>query len=629
MTTPSRVRLAAMPALLAGILLSVAAAEQSVAPKKPEISLTLIPPSPVTDKVAVTICGAVWNRTNDPRAFDAAIYLNGEQPENLLHRVRIDSEPQSPGGFRFCWPANRVGRHQLILAVQSEGQTVRCERPLEVLPSDVRSTRRLGGAWVDLYHHDEGEGRPFNAELAAMTDSDWRQLVGAMHESGQDIMVITMMFQNFTHRGRHSIEQEGYQGRAYYPSKLFPGRMPIASRDPLEAILSEADRLGMQVLPGVGCYAFFDYTPGSLAWHKRVADELWQCYGHHPSFYGWYVSGEKDGSLGGPEERREIVEFFREFRAHVRRLAPDKPVMLATNCFHLPGAEDTYRRLLPYLDILCPFGFHRMPTGDLSGEEAAVLLQSLCEEAGCHLWMDLESFVFRNGRELHPRPIAGLLNDFTRFPNFEKTLHYQFPGMMSSPKMARQPGGPASVKLYEDYRRFLREGPPKPLAHAARNRPVRLAAPPDPRYPAVGASSLVDGRTASEEYRDPQWAGWFGNDLVATIDMGSPVKLESVAVRCLQFARAGICLPREVQLAVSDDGEAFVPAGTAKPRLAPGAEGPHIEQLAIGNLAVRARWIRVRAVNMGTVPSGVPAAGTKAWLFTDEVVVATGAEDAT
>ena len=153
----------------------------------------------------------------------------------------------------------------MLLVTRSGGKTMRIERPIEIIASDVRSTRRLGGAWVDLYHHSEDEGKPFNAELGKMTDPQWRELVRAMHAVDQNILVITMMFQNFTHRGRHKIETEGYQGKAYYPSKLFPGRMPIASQDPLEAILSEADRLGMHVMPGVGCYAFFDYTPGSLA----------------------------------------------------------------------------------------------------------------------------------------------------------------------------------------------------------------------------------------------------------------------------------------------------------------------------------------------------------------------------
>jgi len=74
--------------------------------------------------------------------------------------------------------------------------------------------------------------------------------------------------------------------------------------------------------------------------------------------------------------------------------------------------------------------------------------------------MDLESFVFRNGQELHPRSIEGLISDLTRFGNFEKTLHYQFPGLMSSPRMSRQPGGPNSVKLYLEYQKYLQTAQP-------------------------------------------------------------------------------------------------------------------------------------------------------------------------
>ena len=424
-----------------------------------QASLTLIPPSPVTDQITLDIRAAVRNDTDTAKQFAVAVYLDEEKPGSRLHQETLNVAPRTSAGIKFRWQTKgHAGQHSVLLVAQAGEKTGRFERPLKILASDARSPRRLGGAWVDLYHHDPAEGKPFDEELGKMTDAQWRELVRAMHEVDQNLLVITMMFQNFTHRGRHKIETEGYHGKAYYPSRLFPGRMPIASPDPLEAILSEADRLGMHVMPGVGMYAFFDYTPGSLRWHKQVAAELWERYGHHPSFYGWYVSEEKDGSLGDAEERREIVEFFREFTAHVRRLAPDKPVMLAPNCFHLRGAEPTYRELLPHLDIICPFGFHRMPAGDLRGEEAAALMQSLCDAAGCHLWMDLESFVFRNGAELHPRPIPGLVSDFSRFPNFEKTLHYQFPGLMCAPWMSRKPGGDAAVNLYNDYRRFLEGG---------------------------------------------------------------------------------------------------------------------------------------------------------------------------
>lgn len=453
-----------LPVTLLTFLGAVAGTSKPV----PLASLTLIPPSPITDQVTVDIRGAVRNTHNAKVTFEVSLYLDEEQPGKLLVHRSLEVAPHASAGIRHGWSAKgQSGRHRLLLVARHGERTLRAERSLEVVQSQSRSSRRLGGAWVDIYHHDEQEGKPFNAELARMTDANWRELVRAMHATQQELMVITMMFQNFTHRSQHGFTPETYPGKAYYPSKLCSGRMPIVSLDPLEAIMDEADKLGMHVMPGVGNYAFFDYTPDSLRWCKSVADELWQRYGHHPSFFGWYVSHEQCGglytaNLGDPAlQRSEMIAFFKSFGAHVKRFAPDKPVMLATNPHGLRGAEQAYRELLPHLDILVPFGFHRMPEGDLTGEQAATLLQSLCDEAGTHLWLDLETFVFKNGVELHPRPIEGLLSDFQRFLNFEKILHYQFPGMMSAPEMTRQPGGPASVRLYEDYRRYLETAKPR------------------------------------------------------------------------------------------------------------------------------------------------------------------------
>ena len=589
------------------------------------VSLTLIPPSPVTDQVVVEVRGALWNRTEAAETFDAAFYLDREEPAALLHREQVAVAKGTAAGTGFRWPTKgRAGRHRVLLVARGGGRTLRMERPIEILASEVRSTRRIGGAWVDIYHHSEAEGRYFNAEMAKMTDADWRELVQAMHAIDMNVLVITAMFQNYTHYGKHRIEQEGYHGKAYYPSRLYPGRMPITSKDPLEAILGEADRLGMHVFPGVGWYAFFDYTPGSLAWHKKVADELWERYGHHPSFYGWYVSEEIGGNLGGtPQRWREIAAFFRDFQAHCRALAPDKPVMLAPNCYGVAYAADAYRKLLPHCDILSPFGFHRMPGGDVSGEEAARLLQSLCDETGAHLWMDLETFVFHRGGALYPRPIRGLASDLRRFPSFEKILCYQFPGLMASAQMSRRPGGEPAVKLYQDYQRYLAEGPPDPaVKHLAVGRPVKLAARYDPRYQGGGPAGLVDGSVAiDDDYRDPAWQGFWRHDLDATIDLGKPTVVASVRATCLQQVTAGIFLPTGVELAASSDGKQFRVLATLTHTVPAREAGPLTKEFAAKVAPAQARYIRVRAKSLGTIPAWHVAKGQKAWLFVDEIVV--------
>ena len=424
---------------------------------KPEISLTLIPPSPVTDQITLDVRGGVWNNTKVSKKIKVAIYLDKEEKANLLHRQTVTVAGNSNAGIKFPWKTKgQAGNHKIIMVTISGKKILRTERTMQVIASNIRSTRRIDGAWLGFYHWSEAEGKFWNSEIKKMTDKQWGEMMQAQHGLEMNIIVMQDVISNpAAYAGKHKIEKEGYKGVPYYPSKLFPGQMPIAAVDPVEAVLAQADKDGMNVFMGVGLYAWFDFTLGSLTWHKKLATELWDKYGHHPSFYGWYVSEEQDGGLGDAQARKDIVHFFAEFSKFIKAKTPDKPIMLATNSHNLRGAEDTYRELLPNLDILCPFAFHRMPDTDLTGEQAAARLQALCDEAGSHLWMDMEVFDFAENNALVPRPIKGLLSDLHRFPNFEKILCYQFPGLLNSPSMSIKPGGPNTVKLYLDYKQYL------------------------------------------------------------------------------------------------------------------------------------------------------------------------------
>jgi len=612
--------------LAAALLLSGPALSADTVADKPKraISLTLIPPSPVTDQITLEIRGAVWNREGVSKTFDMTLYLDSVESRRVIHRKQVEVGPGSAEGVTFRWPtAGQAGRHRIILTAASGSLKKRREQPIDIIQSPVRSTRKICGAWVDIYHHCEAEGRYFNADLAKMTDDQWRELVRGMHDIEMNVLVNTMLFQNYTHYGKHAIEKEGYHGKAYYPSRLFPGRMPTASDDSLEAILSEADKHGMHVFPGIGTYAFFDFTPASLRWHKKVAGEVWERYGHHPSFYGWYVSDEIAGHLGDdPIRWKQIVAFFREFQTHCRTLAPDKPVMLATNSHYVSKAIDTYRKLLPHLDILCPFGFHRMPAGDITGEEAARLLQTLCDEAGCHLWMDLETFVFHEGGALYPRPIGGLISDLRRFPTFEKILCYQYPGLMNAPGASIKPGGPPTVKLYKDYKRYLEQGyQDLRVEHAALGKAVGLSHPYSPNYTGGGPKALTDGARAFPHYRDPAWQGFNQHDLVATVDLGRPMPLKTVCSDYLQEVQAGIFLPVRVAYAISDDGKQFRVVATVTHDVPLKQPGPLVHRFSSKLKGVTARYVRVRAGNVKTIPDWHPARGKKAWLFVDEILV--------
>jgi hypothetical protein len=429
--------------------------------EKQDVSLTLIPPSPVTDQIDLDIRAGISNHANKPKTFDLYFYQDRENKGNALYHKQVTLNSNSSSAVKFIWSTkNKAGEHKIILICRNGNNVFRKINTIQIISSNIRSSQQIGGAWINFYHWSDEEGRHWNADIKKMTDDQWRDLIDAQHEVKMNIIVMQELFRNQMYVDSNRIEKDGYKGLAFYPSKLFPGRMPIAAKDPVEDVLSQADKNGMKVFVAVGLYAWFDFSNGSLEWHKNVAKELWDKYGHHPSFYGWYVSEEMDGGLGNAHQRKDIVNFFTNFSVFIHQLTPGKPIMLATNSQNIRGAEETYKQLLPNLDILCTFGFHRMPKNDYTGEQAADALQKLCNAASTHLWLDMEVFSFEHGAPgtldaLIPRPINGLLSDLQRFPNFEKILCYQFPGLMNRPSMTIKPGGENTVKLFLDYKKYL------------------------------------------------------------------------------------------------------------------------------------------------------------------------------
>lgn len=442
--------------------LGVQVASSLAVAQRPAVRLQIIPPSPITDKTEMDIRGALENTSPHSQHYTACIYLDQETAQAQISSERITVPAHGTRGvYARRSAAGLAGIHHVIFVVSSRSGSARSEHAVDVLRSDTLSPRTIDGAWIGLLHWSDEEARYWNTDLRKLTEKDWTQQIQGMHTLGMDTVVVQQVFQNQQYYGRNDIASAGYKGMANYPSELYPGRSPIASNDALDAILSRADALEMHVFLGVGMYAWFDYSAASLEWHKRVAAELWRRYGHHPSFFGWYVSEETYGNLipdqgekAKDQYRAEIIRFFTEFQAYCRGLAPEKPVMLAPNAHGLLQSQDAWPQVLEHVDILCPFGFARMPEGDVSGEEAAAIWNKLCLGTGTHLWMDLEAFVFED-KALVPRPIDGIVKDLREFSQFEKIICYQYPGIFNSPDTRVKLGGRRTVTLYEDYLDYL------------------------------------------------------------------------------------------------------------------------------------------------------------------------------
>ncbi|MEN6310765.1 MAG: hypothetical protein ABFD80_04425 [Acidobacteriota bacterium] len=97
--------------------------------------------------------------------------------------------------------------------------------------------------------------------------------------------------------------------------------------------------------------------------------------------------------------------------------------------------------------------------------------------------------------------------------------------------------------------------------------------------------------------------------------------MKRLALRSLQNSHSWVFLPISVEYAVSLDGRAFEVVSTAANDVSPQAAEIIIKEFASAALDRKARFIRVRARSIGTLPQWHYAAGGKAWLFVDELVV--------
>jgi hexosaminidase len=155
------------------------------------------------------------------------------------------------------------------------------------------------------------------------------------------------------------------------------------------------------------------------------------------------------------------------------------------------------------------------------------------------------------------------------------------------------------------------------LVHQGFARPLVLANEPHKSYKGTGLFTLVDGQRGSTNHADGQWLGFYGTDLIATLDLQQATNISTVKASFLQVVGSGIRLPASVEIAVSKDGKKYEPVYSA-PFAMPAIQAkPAISEVQANMKNTTARFVRVTA-KKAQAP-GAPKPDT--WLFADEIVV--------
>ena len=140
------------------------------------------------------------------------------------------------------------------------------------------------------------------------------------------------------------------------------------------------------------------------------------------------------------------------------------------------------------------------------------------------------------------------------------------------------------------------------------------------QYAAGGLKALIDHQRGGENFRTGTWQGYYGVDLIATVDLGAPKRINRLAGSFLQEQKSWIWMPREVEYFVSDDGKTFRSVGKVKNDLEDDADGAFVQEMEV-RPRTNARYVKMVAKSIGTCPDWHVGAGQKAWIFCDELVI--------
>ena len=156
-------------------------------------------------------------------------------------------------------------------------------------------------------------------------------------------------------------------------------------------------------------------------------------------------------------------------------------------------------------------------------------------------------------------------------------------------------------------------------AHLAFAKPVTLITPAHASY--NNKAKLVDGLKGSTDQTDGHWTGFLGTDMEVVLDLEEVKSVSRLSASFMQNIGYRIFLPAQVTFAVSDDGKNY---RTVKEIANPdptAEEGILTRAYKAVIPTTKARYIKVKAKNVGVSPAKYPSAGQKTWLFSDEITV--------
>ncbi len=153
-----------------------------------------------------------------------------------------------------------------------------------------------------------------------------------------------------------------------------------------------------------------------------------------------------------------------------------------------------------------------------------------------------------------------------------------------------------------------------------KGRKVKVLTAYNPQYTAGGDEGLIDRKRGGDNWKLGLWQGYWGEDMVAVLEIAEGEKVEKVGANFIQDTKSWIFMPSEVEYYVSENGKDFTLLEIVKNDVEQRTE--QISQKTFfTSKPISQRFIKVVAKNIKKNPSWHLSAGEKSWIFSDEIVI--------
>jgi hypothetical protein len=332
----------------------------------------------------------------------------------------------------------------------SVGATAIGLSPAMALASPVTPRiKPITGSWFEFQHHATVEGVDWNPACARFTAAQWDAKIKEIADVGIQYLVLMATAVYY---------------RAFYKTGIYP-KWELGCADPLEAVLSAADKYNVKFFLGAGFYGDWEsdqIITDPVGTKKRLQsiEEIAHIYGHHASFYGWYWPDE---AFIHPRYTPEFIQYVNTNSQLARQVKPHAKIMIAPYGTRVATPDDEYVRQLDAMDVDIVAYQDEVGVRKSKATETSAFFEGLRKahdrSQRAKIWADVEIFEFENEvykSALMPASFNRVVRQLEAVsPWVDQILVYQYQGMMNKPGSQAFAGCQASTRLYSDYVNWL------------------------------------------------------------------------------------------------------------------------------------------------------------------------------